>query len=147
MERLTDEKEHTLMYDESNKLNLNRFTELLQYFYLKSSDEKLLVDYSVNKADINNNLYLDDLLSLNDQRRAFFDIGDYDASIESYNKYRRALRNNYNNENIPRAAVRILDDHYHVLTRQDTFTGGFITIGKQKLKLFKYLLKNKKRWH
>ena len=95
MKRINRDDELKMMTDTVNEKNLENFQKkLLPYFFLSDHATDVIFNQVINKQDIDNNLYLDKLFDLNNQRRAFFDISSYKDNT-AYKIYRYILLNKY----------------------------------------------------
>ena len=139
-DRLTHEEEYDLMSPSTNFKNMKAFSKLLPHFYYKSKHNKRIRNaarqYTASAID----LYLDKKLNLNAQRRAWYRVPVLESEDKAYAKYREYLIN---------ATIHARNLELYIKTLRyglldyDTYLEGRFSIGKQNIRLFKFLLKNK----
>ena len=142
--RLNKEEEYTLMYPSTNVDNLKKFKDKLlpYFFYNTSSSRRIKSRLKNNNSDFKND-YLDKLLKLNAQKRAFFSIENDSQTDGVYKEYRNEIFKKFTNS--PADFSKIRDDIdarylYTLLIDYNTYISNKITIGKQTYKLFKFLI-------
>jgi len=130
--RLSKEEEYKMMYPESNSKNLKDFEEyILPYFFYNKESNKRIID-RLHEVSSDND-YLDSLLKLNSQKRAFYLLKKEASNDEIYKKYYSLIL-----KYIPNTMPEINN-----ITNYDNFINNKITIGKQQFKLIKYLIDKK----
>jgi len=136
MDRCSESREYSFMYNESNEQNLQIFKEnLLQYFFYTTKTKNRVI-----KA-IDNRGYLDDYFSLNVQKRAWYEIKyDNPDEDEAYQHYYNLLHRKINENGGIYKLLHSEEDGLNLFA-YSTFKKGKVKIGKQEVKIFKYLKK------
>lgn len=129
--RCSNNKEHDLLFDESNDKNMDNFKNIIPYFYYDDDTNDRIYDEIDTKLMSEDNKYLDEMLNLNNQRRAFYSVNKSEDLDKGYREYRNELYN----------SLSIKDELYGRLCDYKVFSENSIVIDKQPVKLFKYLLK------
>ena len=134
-------KETQFLSNNSNINNIKSFNNILNYFFLDDKSYKLIKDI-INKTDEirkSEHYYIDNLLKLEEHRRLFIKIksNNEDADL-SYKKYKEELNSTIHLD------LRTFELKYEIdLYDYEIFSNGYFTYKKQKMKLFKTLLKEK----
>lgn len=130
--RLTKKEELDIMLPETNENNLEVFRRVLPDFYLEEKFNKKILKEIDNETRSKNMRYLDDLLQLNEQKRAWFEVPLTEENDEAYKFYRNMIQS----IDVEQYNLNISD-----LIDYKNFANNRIRIEKKEYKLFSLLLK------
>lgn len=132
MKRLTPEQEKDIISPETEAANIASFQSILPVFQISEETNKTVQDILTGKRHP-----IDEMLKLDQNGRAFFEIDDPNSNDSLYQEYRSFLSEGY--ESVESWDYRlILKSLYNDKT---SFTDGKFIHKKQEVKLFKWLLK------
>jgi len=119
------------MLPESNTANIDNYINILEYFFLDSSSKNRVID-RIRSIESD---YLDKLFNLNEQKRAWFEIKFMPDTDSGFKEYVSML--DYWTGS-PEKGKLIFD--YNLL-EYEKYKSNKIQVGKQEIKLVKFLLK------
>lgn len=134
--RLSEKEEMEIFSPESEKINIENFEKILECFFLSEKTHNRVLDNIYGNRSEEEN-YLDKLLKLNKQRRAWFNINDKEKIDPAYIYYTNIIRDHARYD----SNLKNLSDEVDFIS-YDVFDSGMVTYKKQKRKLFKFLIDN-----
>ena len=141
MERLTYKEEMKLMHPLSNKASLRKFNNniLPFFFYTNYYNNKIIK--RINEGGTEDESYLDKLLSLNNQLRAWYRVESCPKADLAFQKYLSFIEQSRYYISQVEEEMKIEPEHLLTnLLEYNNFLSGNITINKNTYKLFKFLL-------
>lgn len=128
VKRLSIEQEKDLMHDVTDELNLNTIKTIKQYFFLDQKSESN-VDRIIGRYLYPQEAYIDNLLELNSQRRAFYEVLISEDEDYGYGVYKDFIINAFSSMK-------------NELISYEVYKSGKIIIDNKPRKLFRYLLQS-----
>ena len=130
--RCSHEREMDLLYPKSNRDNIGKFREILDYFFLEPTTQDYVLENLKNTFADHKQEWTNNFLKLNSQKRAWYHISKNTINSEAYTLYESKI---YNADISSELKNKLLDIN--------NFENNIININGQNQKLIKFIKKNK----
>ena len=146
IERLSLKEEYDLMHPVMNTANIKKFChKLLPYFFYDSSTNKRIHNRLLENKSTKDEMFLDNLLSLNNQYRAWYKIYTNPEIDSGYKYYKRIIGSVFSEvtDKIKSKFNLSVSEVFLKLLDYNNYKNNKIEINKNEYKLIKFIQSNR----